>query len=285
MSVPPMHNVTADPGSTSASLHHLVKKLRRLGLNSPSTTLLNATTLLSATNTAHATSASMPPLLKQRLTERSVLVATGRNSSLGFLIGSIFLVLEWNKQRRKRKRNRHRHRREQSQQLMVLKSSTKGRILVPVQAAVSEEEEAAADDQESGEVEDDEEAAAAEPEHGLFWMEKGWQWYLLRYPLFCSVFTAVWKLGVQVGRWLVGLKGVAPDGSRNKRRRLFIAMWAFVCGYAAQRVAPIFNWTWALYLLLRSGLGGVRMLLPLQYRPAPHIVYGIGLFRKLNFFL
>mmetsp|Transcript_50284 Transcript_50284/g.80072 ORF Transcript_50284/g.80072 Transcript_50284/m.80072 type:complete len:421 (+) Transcript_50284:27-1289(+) len=111
--------------------------------------------------------------------------------------------------------------------------------------------------------------------------EKNWQkfkseWtrYLMKYPLFLATFTLLYKTLIKLGRQLSGYRGLHKrTGERLFGRKLCITIGAFLCGYTAQRVSPIFSWNWALYALLRSLLGIFRLITPADLSPNPADVY------------
>ena len=79
----------------------------------------------------------------------------------------------------------------------------------------------------------------------------------------------------KIGRQLAGYRGLNKEGQRRLMRRTMVAITSFVCGYTAQIIAPIFNWSWALYAFLRSLLAMCRLLIPLKYQPESKYVYSL----------
>lgn len=105
--------------------------------------------------------------------------------------------------------------------------------------------------------------------------KKEWTSYFLQYPVFLTTFTVLFKGLTRLGREFAGYRGLTREGHRKFTRRVIVSSGAFLSAFCAQRVAPIFNWTWALYAFLRSFLGLLRLYIPDDLQPEAAEVYGL----------
>lgn len=151
--------------------------------------------------------------LARRLSERGIWQSTQRNVGIGFLIGGVVLIIQFNKARKSKKRWQR--------------------------------------------------------------FKREWIIYLMKYPLFLVSFTFLYKSLNQIGRKLIGNQGLLKNGERTIQRKFAIASSAFLCGYIAQLMSPVFSWNWALYAFLRSILGLLRLLVPKDLHPRSVNVYSI----------
>eukprot|EP01084_Bolivina_argentea_P124190 220065_1 len=106
--------------------------------------------------------------------------------------------------------------------------------------------------------------------------KREWIQYFMKYPLFLATFTLLYKTLIKIGRHISGVHGInRQTGQRLFGRKLAVTISSFFCGYIAQLTSPVFSWNWALYALLRSLLGILRLTIPSDLSPKPADIYAL----------
>lgn len=94
--------------------------------------------------------------------------------------------------------------------------------------------------------------------------------YYIRYPLYFVLFSLFFKLGM---KWIT-----STTSSNIKEIKLInfkhrIALMSVFIGYFTQKYLDIYNWSFALFLLLRSTHGFLRGIIPKRFHPNTIVVW------------